>query len=64
MKYINCIGAELNKQQRSAKWLAKELGRHPQTVYKWCNNSCQPSLATLLDVARALKTTPDKLLNL
>ena len=35
-------------------WLADELGKDPATVSKWCTNSSQPSLETLVQVAEAL----------
>lgn len=63
MKYINTIGVALIKQQRSGIWLAQQLGRHPATIYKWISNKQQPTLSTLIDIARVLQTTPNELLN-
>ncbi|WP_294718848.1 helix-turn-helix domain-containing protein [Prevotella sp.] len=34
--------------------MADELGKDPATVSKWCTNSSQPSLETLVQVAEAL----------
>lgn len=53
-KDINCIKIVLVENKRTAKRLADELGKDPATVSKWCTNSSQPSLETLVQVAEAL----------
>lgn len=53
-KDINRIKIVLVENKRTAKWLADELGKDPTTVSKWCTNSSQPSLETLVQVAEAL----------
>ena len=53
-KDINRIKIVLVENKRTAKWLADELGKDPATVSKWCTNSSQPSLETLVQVAEAL----------
>ena len=53
-KDINRIKIVLVENKRTAKWLADELGNDPATVSKWCTNSSQPSLETLVQVAEAL----------
>lgn len=53
-KDINRIKIVLVENKRTAKWLADELGKGPVTVSKWCTNSSQPSLETLVQVAEAL----------
>ena len=47
-KDINRIKIVLVENKRTAKWLADELGKDPATVSKWCTNSSQPSLETLV----------------
>ena len=53
-KDINRIKIVLVENKRTAKWLADELGKDSATVSKWCTNSSQPSLETLVQVAEAL----------
>lgn len=45
---INRLKLVLVEKKRTAKWLAEELKKAPATVSKWCTNSSQPSLETLL----------------
>ena len=40
--------------QRTNKWLAEQLGKDPATVSKWCTNSCQPTLETMMKIAKLL----------
>ena len=35
-------------------WLAMQLGKDPATVSKWCANSAQPSLETIMQIAKLL----------
>lgn len=51
---INRIKVVLVEKKRSNKWLAKELGKDPATVSKWCTNTTQPDLQTLTKVAALL----------
>lgn len=40
-----------------------ELDVNPSTVSKWCINSSQPDLPTLVKIARLLEVTVDDLIN-
>lgn len=53
-KDINRIKVVLAEKKRTNKWLAEQLGKDPATVSKWCTNSCQPSLETLIKIAKLL----------
>lgn len=53
-KNINRIKAALADKQKTNKWLAEQLDKDPATVSKWCTNSCQPSLETLVRIAEIL----------
>ena len=51
MEDINIIKMVLFEKKRTAKWLAAEMGTTPSTVSKWCTNSSQPDLGSLLKIA-------------
>ena len=62
-KDINRIKLVLVEKKRTAKWLAEELKKDPATISKWCTNSSQPSLETLVEIADALEVDVKELLN-
>lgn len=45
----------LVEKKRSNKWLAEQLGKDPATVSKWCTNTSQPTIETLLKIAELLE---------
>ena len=51
---LNRIKVMLGEKKRSNKWLAEQLGKDPATVSKWCTNTSQPTLETLLKIAELL----------
>ena len=53
-KDINRIKVMLAEKKRTNKWLAEQLGKDPATVSKWCTNTLQPNLETLVAIAKAL----------
>ena len=53
-KDINRLKLVLVEKKRTGKWLAEELGVNKTTVSKWCSNTNQPSLETLIRVAKLL----------
>lgn len=53
-KNINRLKVVLAEKRRTNKWLAEQLRKDPATVSKWCTNSAQPSLETLIQVAKCL----------
>ena len=63
MKDINRIKVVLVEKKRTNKWLAEQLGKDPATVSKWCTNTSQPGLETLLEIARVLEVDVKELLN-
>ena len=54
-KDINRLKVVLAEKKRTNKWLAEQLGKDPATVSKWCTNSCQPTLETLIKIAKLLE---------
>ncbi len=51
---INRIKVVLAEQKKTSKSLATDLGKDPATVSKWCTNTAQPSLETLVKIAQIL----------
>lgn len=62
MEDINRIKMVLFEKKKTARWLASEMGVTPSTVSKWCTNSSQPDLATILKIADLLKVDIRELL--
>ena len=61
-KDINRIKIVLVENKRTAKWLADQLGKSTCTVSKWCQNTIQPDLKTLNEIANLLKVDVKDLL--
>lgn len=59
---INLLKVVLAEQKRTNKWLAEQLGKDPASVSKWCTNASQPSLETLVEIARSLNVDVKDLL--
>ena len=53
-KDINRLKVVLAEKKRTNKWLAEQLGKDPGTVSKWCTNTMQPNLDTLVKIAACL----------
>lgn len=53
-KQINRIRIVLAEKDRTNKWLAEKVGKNRTTVSRWCTNDMQPSLETLIEVAKIL----------
>ena len=62
-KDINRIKVVLAEKKRTNKWLAEQLHKDPATVSKWCTNSAQPGLETLVEIAKVLDVELSDLLN-
>lgn len=54
-KPLNRLKVVLAEQRKTNKCLAGELGKNPTTVSKWCTNSSQPDLQTLVKIAEVLE---------
>lgn len=53
-KDINRLKVVLAEKKRTNKWLAEQLGKDPATVSKWCTNTIQPNVETLVEIAKHL----------
>lgn len=61
---LNRIKAVLADKDKTNKWLAEQLDKNPATVCKWCTNASQPSLETLLMIAKLLNVEVNDLVRL
>ena len=55
MEDINRIKVVLVEKKKTNKWLAQEMGKDPATVSKWCTNAAQPTLETMMLIAKVLE---------
>ena len=53
-KDINRLKVVLTEKKQTNKWLAEQLGKDPATVSKWCTNTIQPNVETLVEIAKCL----------
>ena len=51
---INKIKVMLVDNGKTNRWIATQLGKDPATVSKWCTNSAQPTLETMMQIAKLL----------
>ena len=63
MADINRIKVVLVEKKKTNKWLAEQLSKDPATVSKWCTNTSQPDLNTLIKIARHLEIDIRELIN-
>ena len=63
MDDINRIKVVLVEKKKTNKWLAEQLSKDPATVSKWCTNTSQPDLNTLIKIARLLEIDIRELIN-
>ena len=61
-KNINRIKVVLVEKKKTNKWLADQIGKDQATVSKWCTNTTQPTLETLVETARILEVDIRELL--
>ena len=59
---INRIKVMLAEKGKTNKWLSEQVGKDPATVSKWCTNSSQPDLGSLLKIADLLEVDIKELL--
>lgn len=53
-KDINRIKIVLADKKKTNKWLAEQLGKDQTTISKWCTNTSQPDLGSLIKTAKLL----------
>jgi putative transcriptional regulator len=62
MRKYNRIKAVLADKDKTAKWLAQQVGRDRSTVSRWCTNDIQPPLEVLFQIAEVLEVEVCELL--
>ena len=63
MNDMNRIKVVLVEKKKTSKLLAEVLGKNTATISKSCNNTSQPDVATLREIARVLDIDVKELLN-
>ena len=61
-KELNRIKLVLVEKKRTNRWLAEQLGKDEATTSKWCTNSLQPNLETLIKIAELLEVEVQELI--
>ena len=61
---INRLKVVLAEKKKTGKWLAEQLGKDPATISKWCTNSSQPALETLVEIAKILDVEINELVRI
>ena len=59
---INRIKVVLADKKKTNKWLAEQRGKDPATVSKWCTNTSQPGLETIIEISKLLGVEVSELL--
>ena len=52
---LNRLKVVLAEKNKTNKWLAEQLGKDQGTISKWCTNTCQPDLKSLIRIAELLE---------
>ena len=60
---INRLKVVLAERRRTNKWLCEQLNVNPSTVSKWCANSSQPDIETLIKISHLLDVELADLVN-
>ena len=55
MEDVNRIKLVLVEKKRTSKLLSEQMGVNPSTVSKWCTNTSQPDITSLLKIADLLE---------
>ena len=50
------------EKDKTGVWLAEQLGVTTVTVSKWCANTCQPDLVSLMKIAKLLDVDINELI--
>lgn len=54
MNDYNRIKVVLAEKKKTGRWLSEQLGVSVITISRWCSNTTQPNLPTLVKIASSL----------
>lgn len=57
MGNLNRLKVVLVEKGKTSKWLSEQLNVSPSTVSKWCTNTVQPDLETLVEISKMLEVS-------
>lgn len=57
MENLNRLKVVLVEMGKTNKWLSEQLNVSPSTVSKWCTNTVQPDLETLIEISKMLEVS-------
>lgn len=60
---LNRLKVVLAEKKCTNKWLAGKLNRDQATISKWCTNTAQPPLETLISISKLLNIDIRELIN-
>ena len=60
---INRLKVVLAEKKKTNKWLCEQLNVNPSAVSKWCTNSSQPDIETLIKISHLLDVELTDLVN-
>lgn len=60
---LNRLKVGLVEKKCTNKWLAGKLNRDQATISKWCTNTAQPPLETLISISKLLNIDIKELIN-
>ena len=61
-KELNLLKLWLVKKKKTGEWLAEQLGKDQTTISKWCTNSNQPDIESIMRTAKLLAVDINDLL--
>lgn len=61
-KKLNRIKSVLADKDKTSKWLAEELVKDKTTISKWCTNTNQPGVESLIKISKLLGVEVNDLL--
>lgn len=60
---INRLKVVLVEKGKTNKWLAQQLNKNETTISRWCTNENQPSMESLIEIAKLLEVDVLELIN-
>lgn len=59
---LNRLKVVLAEKKKTNKWLGEQLRKDKTTISKWCTNTCQPDLGSLMKISKLLEVEVTDLL--